>query len=91
MPFIGGESMMCDFNKIFRTTDEEIQKQIEHIQKELTLNKCCCVCANSEMRLDTEMGYVVPTTWCKITGEYRDYKRGKSCQNWKAKYPEYEE
>lgn len=83
--------MMCDFNKIFRTTDEEMQKHIEHIQKELTLDKCCCVCANAEKRADTEMGYAFEATWCKITGEYRDTMRGNSCQNWKAKYPEYEE
>lgn len=82
--------MMCDFNKTFFTPKEEIQKQCKCIQALLTHKKGCSVCANSEMRLDTEMGYVVPTTWCKITGEYRDYKCGKSCQNWKAKYPEYE-
>lgn len=90
MPFIGGENMMCDFNKTFRTTDEEMQKQIGCILKVLTLNKCCCVCANAEKRPDTEMGYIALTTWCKISGEYVDYKRSDSCPNWKAKYPEYE-
>ena len=91
MPFIGGKSMMCSFNKTFRTTDEEMQKLIDRIHKELTSDKYCCVCANAEKRADTEMGYAFETTWCKITGEYRDTMRCDSCPNWKAQYPEYEE
>jgi len=79
-----------DFNKTFHITSKEIQKQIEHIHKVLTWNKYCCVCANAEKRQDEEMGYGIETTWCKITGEYRDNRCGNNCQSWKAKYPEYE-
>lgn len=82
--------MMCDFNKTFFTPKEEIQKQCECIQALLTHEKVCCVCANSEKRLDTEMGYITFTTWCKISGEYVDYKCGKNCPSWKSKYPQHE-
>lgn len=83
--------MMCDFNKTFFTPEEEIQGQIEHILETLIQNKQCCMCVNSESRLDTEMGYIITTTWCKLTGEYRGHECGKDCPNWKAKCPEYEE
>ena len=79
-----------NFDKTFFITPEEIQKQCECIQALLTHEKVCCVCANSKKRLDTEMGYITFTTWCKISGEYVDYKCGKSCPSWKAKYPQYE-
>lgn len=82
--------MMCDFHKTFFTPEEEVQKQLECILKLLTHEKVCSVCANSEKRIDTEMGYITITAWCKISGEYVDYKCGKSCPIWKAKYPQYE-
>ena len=85
------ENMMCDFNKTFRITPEETQRQIEHFHKTLTWDKYCCVCANSIDKPDTEMGYPTERCYCSINGEYRDGRSGNACKNWKAKYPEYEE
>lgn len=82
--------MMCDFNKLFRKTPEETIKQIEFALRNLTVDKYCCVCANSIDKPDTEMGYPTERCYCSINGEYRDGCSGNSCKNWKAKYSEYE-
>lgn len=79
-----------DFDKTFHITPEESQRQIANLYKNLTRDKSCCVCANSEKMSDSEMGYGIVTTWCRITGDYRDYECGDGCPNWKAKFPEYE-
>lgn len=82
--------MMCDFNKTFRIIPEEIRKQIDFARRNLTVDKYCCVCANSMNKSDTEMGYSVERCYCSISGEYRGSRSGKACENWKAKYPEFE-
>lgn len=83
--------MMCDFNKTFHITPEEIKRQVEFAHRNLTADKYCCVCANSVDKPDTEMGYPTERCYCSINGEYRDGRSGNACKNWKAKYPELEE
>lgn len=82
--------MMCDFNKTFNLTKEELEQFTEKIRCQQTKDMMCCACSNSAVKEGLDMNYRTIYTFCTIYKIYRDYQNGTNCPYWNPKYPQYE-
>lgn len=84
--------MFVDFKKTFFPTPEqekELKLMIEKHLRDLTKNKCCCVCANSHMKDGYDLDHHYLMTYCSINNCFRDYQTGENCPNWEPQYSQF--